>query len=90
MAMDVDTALNAINQMLWTTMLVAAPILAATLITGLIVSILQATTQLQEMTLSYVPKLLVTAAILVGFGPWMIRQMTQLAIALISSILQIH
>lgn len=88
--MDVDTALGAINQMLWTTMLVSAPILVATLITGLVVSILQATTQLQEMTLSYVPKLLIAAAILIGFGPWMIDQMTQLAIRLISLIPQIH
>jgi len=88
--MDVDTALGAINQMLWTTMLISAPILVATLITGLVVSILQATTQLQEMTLSYVPKLLIAAVILIGFGPWMIDQMTQLAIKLISLIPQIH
>lgn len=88
--MDVDTALGAINQTLWTTMLIAAPILAATLITGLIISILQATTQLQEMTLSYVPKLLITAIILFAFGPWMIDQMTQLATALIRSIPQIR
>lgn len=88
--MDVDTALGAINQMLWTTMLIAAPILAATLITGIIVSILQATTQLQEMTLSYVPKLLITAIMLVVLGPWMIDQMTQLATGLIRSIPQIR
>ena len=83
-------ALGAINQMLWTTIVIAAPILVATLITGLIISIFQATTQLQEMTLSYVPKLLVTAIILVGFGPWMIDQMTQLATTLIRSIPQIR
>lgn len=56
--------------------LVAAPMFAAALVTGLIVSILQAATQINEMTLSFVPKLLVMFITLVLAGPWMITMLT--------------
>jgi flagellar biosynthetic protein FliQ len=74
------------NELLWTAMLVAGPILAAALITGLIISVLQVATQLQEMTLSYVPKLFVSAIVLIVLGPWMIERVTQFAIQMISVI----
>lgn len=57
-------------------LLVAAPAFAAALITGLIVSILQAATQINEMTLSFVPKLIVMFFTLVAAGPWMITILT--------------
>lgn len=56
--------------------LVAAPMFVAALATGLIVSILQAATQINEMTLSFVPKLLVMFVTLVVAGPWMITTLT--------------
>ena len=59
--MQSDQAVGLVNQMLWAAMMVAAPILAVVLVVGLLVSVLQATTQLQELTLSYVPKLFVAA-----------------------------
>jgi flagellar biosynthetic protein FliQ len=74
------------NELLWNTMLVAGPVLVAALVTGLIISILQVTTQLQEMTLAYVPKLLVSAIVLMLLGPWMIERVTQFAIAMIAII----
>jgi flagellar biosynthetic protein FliQ len=74
------------NELLWNSMLVAGPILAAALMVGLIVSILQVATQLQEMTLSYVPKLLVSAFALILLGPWMIHRITQFAIEMIALI----
>ncbi|KAF7599400.1 MAG: flagellar biosynthetic protein FliQ [Candidatus Dactylopiibacterium carminicum] len=55
---------------------VAAPMLIAALVTGLIVSILQAATQINEMTLSFVPKLLAMFVMLLFAGPWMITTMT--------------
>jgi len=71
------------NELLWNTMLVAGPVLAAALIVGLVISVLQVATQLQEMTLSYVPKLLVAAIVLLVLGPWMIYRVTQFAIEMI-------
>ena len=84
--MDSGRALSLLDSMLWTSVIVCAPILAAILIVGLIISILQVTTQLQEMTLSYVPKMLVTAALLILLGPWMIARLTQFAISLYTGI----
>jgi flagellar biosynthesis protein FliQ len=74
------------NSLMWNAMLVTGPLLAGALIVGLLVSILQVATQIQEMTLSYVPKLLIAALILLALGPWMVRQITQFAISVISII----
>jgi len=77
--MGADDALELMNQLLWNSMLVAAPVLAATLAVGILISVLQVATQLQEMTLSYVPKLLVSALVLIALGPWMIHRIVQFA-----------
>lgn len=77
--MEADRALNLLNDMLWNCLVVAGPILAATLAVGLAISVLQVATQLQEMTLSYVPKLLVAALLLIALGPWMISRITDFA-----------
>jgi flagellar biosynthetic protein FliQ len=57
------------------TVKVAMPFLAAGLVVGLLVSIFQAATQIQEATLSFIPKIIVTGAVLVIGGPWMLDQM---------------
>lgn len=75
-------ALTFLNEMLWNSLIVAGPILLATLLLGLIVSIFQATTQLQEMTLSFVPKIVVTGLMLIALGPWMMGRVTQFATSL--------
>jgi flagellar biosynthesis protein FliQ len=75
-----DQAVDLLNQMLWQCMVVAGPLLAAILLVGLLISIIQATTQLQEMTLSYVPKMVVAGGLLILLGPWMIGRLTQFAI----------
>jgi flagellar biosynthetic protein FliQ len=54
---------------------VAGPLLAATLVIGVVVSIIQTVTQIQEMTLTFVPKLVASAAIVVLGGNWMIREL---------------
>ena len=72
-------ALSFLNDMLWNSLIVAGPILLATLLVGLIISVFQVTTQLQEITLSYVPKILTTAFLLIALGPWMMSRMTQFA-----------
>jgi flagellar biosynthetic protein FliQ len=54
----------------------AGPILAVCLVVGLLVSIIQTITQIQEMTLTFVPKLIGVAVVLLVGGPWMIHQIT--------------
>lgn len=87
--MVADDPLGLLNQLLWNTIIIAAPVLIAALVVGLVISILQVATQLQEMTLSYVPKLLICAFVLIGLGPWMIGRITQFAIAAIRTIPQL-
>lgn len=70
--MGTDHAIYLLNEMVWNALMVAAPILLVTLFVGLLVSVFQVTTQLQDITLSYVPKILATAFLLIGLGPWMI------------------
>jgi flagellar biosynthetic protein FliQ len=64
------------RQALELTLLVSAPLFIAALVTGLIISIFQAATQINEQTLSFVPKLIATFIALVLAGPWMITMMT--------------
>ena len=84
--MGADQALGLMNQLFWNAALIAAPILITVLIVGLLVSVFQVATQLQEMTLSYVPKLLTAALVLVVLGPWMIHKVAEFAISMISLI----
>jgi flagellar biosynthetic protein FliQ len=55
--------------------MISGPILGLGLIVGLVVSIFQAATQIQEMTLTFVPKIIAVGAALVVFGPWMLKSM---------------
>jgi flagellar biosynthetic protein FliQ len=77
--MTQDHALQLMADLLWTGLAVVGPILAVTLLVGLMVSAFQVVTQLQEMSLSYIPKLAVTAAVLMLFGGWMLGQITAFA-----------
>jgi len=63
------------RQALWTMLLVAAPMLGFGLVVGLLVSILQAVTQINEMTLTFVPKIVAVSVALILFLPWIIRVM---------------
>ncbi len=60
------------QQALWTMLLVAGPLLLAALVVGLLVSVFQAATQINEMTLSFIPKLIAMFVTLVAAGPWML------------------
>jgi flagellar biosynthetic protein FliQ len=70
--MNSQTVLTLAQQALWITALVAAPLLLTALAVGLLVSIFQAATQINEATLSFIPKLLAMFAVLVVCGPWML------------------
>ena len=71
---------------LYVAILVAAPMLLTALAVGLLVGIIQAATQINEMTLSFIPKLLGIAATLVLAGPWMLKQFVGYTRMLIESI----
>ena len=70
--MDTAFVKDIMIQAMWITILMALPILGSSLIVGLIISILQATTSIQEQTLSFVPKLLAIVLAIAIFGPWMV------------------
>lgn len=71
--MNADIALRLLGDLFWTGFLVCAPVLGITMLVGLLISILQVVTQVQEMSLTFVPKLVVAAAALVICGPWILR-----------------
>ncbi len=65
---------------------VSAPILLAALVSGTLISILLATTQIQEFTLSFVPKILAVAATAAVFGPWMLRVLVSFSTQLLTDL----
>lgn len=74
--MGADRALGLMNDMLWSAAVIAGPILLITLVVGLLISVLQVATQIQEITLSYVPKTIAAALALVVLGPWMVAKLS--------------
>ena len=71
---------------LWVTALLSAPLLLSALAIGVLVGMIQAATQIQEMTLTFIPKLIVMAIALVISGSWMLALLTDFSIRLIQSI----
>ncbi|HEY7759344.1 MAG TPA: flagellar biosynthesis protein FliQ [Burkholderiales bacterium] len=84
--MTPELIVNLVQQALQVGILVAAPMLLAALVAGLIVSVFQAATQINEMTLPFVPKLLALFAAAVLAGPWMLGLMVDFTRRLFSSI----
>ncbi len=74
--MTPETALHWTQTALILALTVAAPLLSVALAVGLVVSLFQAMTSIQEMTLSVIPKMLAVAAILLLLAPWMLEMMT--------------
>jgi flagellar biosynthetic protein FliQ len=84
-----DTAINFATQAMTLAMEVGGPLLLAGLTIGLLVSIFQAVTQIQEQSLSFIPKIVGVAAIVVILGPWMLDQLVSYAQNLYMSIPQL-
>lgn len=74
--MTPEMVLTVARESLTVTILVSAPMLLAALVTGVLVGVLQAATQINEMTLSFIPKLLALVATLLITGPWMLEVLT--------------
>ena len=71
--MSIEFVINFGREALLVTLLMAAPLLGFALLIGVIISIFQAVTQIQEMTLTFVPKIIVVMLAVIVFGPWMLR-----------------
>jgi flagellar biosynthetic protein FliQ len=84
--MTPDSVMTIAQRALEMTVLLAAPLLLVALLIGLLVGIFQAATQIHEMTLSFIPKLIGMAAALVLAGPWMLKQIVSYTRMLIESI----
>jgi flagellar biosynthesis protein FliQ len=67
---------------MWVTLQISLPILGVSLVVGLLVSIFQAVTQLQEPTLTFIPKILAVVVVIVVAGPWMMNTMLGFTIEL--------
>jgi flagellar biosynthetic protein FliQ len=74
--MTPEAVIGVAREALTITAMVAAPPLLAALITGVLIGVLQAATQINEMTLSFIPKLIALAVTLLATGPWMIQLLT--------------
>jgi len=84
--MTPESVVHTLQRSLEVTILLGGPVLLAMLVTGLIVSIFQAATQINEATLTFIPKMLVAFLVLVLAGPWMLETIMDFTIRLYQSI----
>jgi flagellar biosynthetic protein FliQ len=84
--MGEDVIIELGQQALKTTAMLAAPLLVSTLVIGLVVSIFQALTQINEASLTFIPKMIVVAVVITLAGPWMLDTLSTYTINLFESI----
>lgn len=88
--MTENMVMSIVKEALFTSMLVGGPILILSLVVGLLVSIFQATTQIQEQTLTFVPKLIVVALTLAVGGSWMLNEIIKFTTKIMNMIAVIN
>lgn len=84
--MTEDIVLSIGRDAIWTTVILAAPLLLSALVVGLIVSVIQAVTQINEATLTFIPKMLAIVVVMVILAPWMTQMLTSYTTELFTSI----
>lgn len=84
--MTPETVMDLAHSTLFVTCMVAAPLLAVSLIVGLLIGMLQAATSINEATLSFIPKILLLVLTLFAVGPWMLRMLVDFTHDLYASI----
>jgi flagellar biosynthetic protein FliQ len=84
--MNQDTVVNLASQAMSLSLKIAGPLLLAALVIGLLVSIFQAVTQIQEQSLSLIPKIAGVAVVILVLGPWMLGQLVSYTTALYTAI----
>lgn len=88
--MNTDFAVQLLSQTLIVATTIAAPVLITILVIGLLVNIGQVVTQLQEMTLSFLPKLIGLVILLTIAGPWMLGKLVAFALTMFTSLMDIQ
>lgn len=81
-----DLALQLLSDLLWNALLISAPLLAVTLVIGLVVSVLQVVTQIQEASLTFIPKIVGAVIVLVICGSWMLKRLVGFSANVIANI----
>ncbi len=81
-----DLALQLLADVLWNALLISAPLLAVTLAVGLLISVIQVVTQVQEASLTFIPKVIAAVVVLVVCGPWMLKRLVGFSSSLIANI----
>ena len=84
--MNQDTVINLATQAMSLALKIAGPLLLVALVIGLVISIFQAVTQIQEQRLSLIPKIAGVAVVIIVLGPWMLGQLVSYTTALYTSI----
>jgi flagellar biosynthetic protein FliQ len=84
--MSASYAAELIRQAVMLTLITAAPLLLSALTVGLLVTLIQAVTQLQEQTLTFLPKLVTMAGIFVLVLPWLLRRLTEFLVVALQSL----
>lgn len=84
--MTPDLVMNIANDALKTTMLLAAPLLLSSLVIGVAIAIFQAVTQINEVTLTFVPKIIVVVITILIAAPWMLQLISEYTISLYEQI----
>jgi flagellar biosynthetic protein FliQ len=87
--MNLDQAITLIQNMLMTALMVGGPVLLVTFAVGLVISIFQAATQINEMTLTFIPKIVATILAMVFFGAWMFTKLSDYFHELFASLMKL-
>jgi flagellar biosynthesis protein FliQ len=82
------TVLQLVNGMMLMGLKLSAPVLVTALTVGVAISVVQAATQVQEMTLTFVPKIIAIAIVVAVFGPWLLQSITSYAAGLLGNLQQ--
>ena len=82
--MNPEVAIDLFKTTIFFALYIVTPFLGVTLLVGLVTSLLQSVTSLQEQTLAFVPKLIALAMVTVALGPWLLRSLTEFAIQTIT------
>jgi flagellar biosynthetic protein FliQ len=78
--MTEELIIEVLKEVFWTTFLILLPVLGVSLIVGIFISVFQAATSIQEMTLTFVPKLIAAVLVIIFMLPWMIDKMVAITI----------
>ncbi len=84
--MTPDLAMNICRKAVQTALMCAAPMLLAAMLVGLLVSIMQAATQINEQTLTFIPKIVAVFLTMIFFGPWIIRIMVNFTTGIFATV----